>query len=77
MPAAAANAALKLDVAEDVDALLEDYKGQVDAIRRSQAVIEFNLDGTVIDANDHFLGVLGYTLAEIRDQHHRHVRRPR
>lgn len=71
MPAAAANAALKLDVAEDVDALLEDYKGQVDAIRRSQAVIEFNLDGTVIDANDHFLGVLGYTLAEIRDQHHR------
>ncbi len=40
------------------------------AINRSQAVIEFNLDGTVITANDNFLKVLGYTLDEIRGKHH-------
>ena len=39
-----------------------DYAGQVAAIRRSQAVVEFQMDGTVIDANDNFLNVLGYTL---------------
>ncbi len=47
-----------------------DYGGQVDAISKSQAVIEFNLDGTVITANDNFLNTLGYTLAEIQGQHH-------
>jgi methyl-accepting chemotaxis protein len=36
------------------------------AINKSQAVIEFKLDGTVITANDNFLSVLGYTLAEIQ-----------
>jgi methyl-accepting chemotaxis protein len=33
-------------------------------------VIEFNLDGTIITANDNFLQTLGYTLAEIRGKHH-------
>lgn len=47
-----------------------DLRGQVDAIRKSQAVIEFNLDGTVRDANQAFLDTLGYTLAEIKGQHH-------
>src|SRR5277367_3479106 len=41
------------------------------AIGKSQAVIEFNLDGTVIAANDNFLNALGYTLAEVKGQHHR------
>lgn len=47
-----------------------DYQGQVEAIRRSQAVIEFNLDGTVITANDKFLRVMAYTIEEVRGKHH-------
>jgi methyl-accepting chemotaxis protein len=43
----------------------------VNAIQRVQAVIEFNLDGSIITANDNFLGALGYTLDEIRGKHHR------
>ena len=43
---------------------------QAEAIRRSQAVIEFNLDGTIITANDNFLNALGYSLAEIVGKHH-------
>lgn len=42
-----------------------------EAICRSNAVIEFNLDGTIITANDNFLNALGYSLSEIRGQHHR------
>jgi methyl-accepting chemotaxis protein len=45
--------------------------GQINAIRRSQAVIEFNLDGTIITANENFLKLLGYTIDEIRGRHHR------
>ena len=52
-------------------AKLQDLQGQVDAISKSQAVIEFNLDGTILTANDNFLGALGYTLEEIVGQHHR------
>ena len=37
-----------------------DFVGQIDAISKSQAVIEFNLDGTIITANDNFLGAVGY-----------------
>ena len=48
-----------------------DLRGKVDAIGRSQAVIEFELDGTIITANDTFLKVMGYTLDEIKGQHHR------
>src|SRR3712207_7998454 len=36
----------------------------------AQAVIEFNLDGTVIAANRNFLQVMGYTAAEVQDKHH-------
>jgi methyl-accepting chemotaxis protein len=46
-------------------------EGQLSAINKAQAVIEFDLDGTVRTANDNFLRVMGYTLAEIRGQHHR------
>ncbi|HLO75266.1 MAG TPA: PAS domain-containing methyl-accepting chemotaxis protein [Magnetospirillum sp.] len=49
---------------------LADLQGQVNAIRKSQAVIAFAMDGTVIDANDNFLKTLGYTLAEIKGKHH-------
>ena len=44
--------------------------GQLQAINRSQAVIEFDLDGRILDANENFLAAMGYTLAEIRGQHH-------
>jgi methyl-accepting chemotaxis protein len=47
-----------------------DLAGQIEAIGKSQAVIEFKLDGTVIRANDNFLHVLGYTLGEIQGKHH-------
>lgn len=47
-----------------------DYEGQLRAIGRSQAVIEFALDGTILYANDIFLRVVGYTLDEIKGRHH-------
>ncbi|WP_316194325.1 PAS domain-containing methyl-accepting chemotaxis protein [Bradyrhizobium sp. SZCCHNRI3052] len=47
-----------------------DYSAQVAAIGRSQAVIEFNLDGTIVTANDNFLNALGYSLPEIQGKHH-------
>ena len=40
------------------------------AISKSQAVIEFEMDGTIITANDNFLNTLGYTLDEIKGRHH-------
>lgn len=48
-----------------------DFQGQIEAIGKSQAVIEFNMDGTIINANDNFLSALGYQLSEIKGQHHR------
>ena len=48
-----------------------DYLGQLAAINKAQAVIEFNLDGTIISANENFLNVLGYSLDEVRGQHHK------
>ena len=47
-----------------------DMAGQIEAIGKSQAVIEFGLDGTVITANENFLHTLGYTLSEIKGRHH-------
>ena len=44
--------------------------GQLAAIDKAQAVIEFNMDGTIITANDNFLGAVGYRLEEIQGQHH-------
>jgi methyl-accepting chemotaxis protein len=44
--------------------------GMIAAIRRAQAVIEFNLDGTIVTANDNFLKALGYSLSEIHGKHH-------
>ena len=40
------------------------------ALSRSNAVIEFKMDGTIITANKNFLDVMGYTLEEIKGQHH-------
>ncbi|MGX5774124.1 methyl-accepting chemotaxis protein [Methylorubrum zatmanii] len=46
------------------------YEGQIAAINRSQAVIQFKPDGTIIDANENFLNALGYRLEEVRGRHH-------
>jgi methyl-accepting chemotaxis protein len=46
------------------------FAGQVEAIGKSQAVIEFDMAGMVLDANDNFLNTLGYSLAEIKGKHH-------
>ncbi|MFT4580054.1 MAG: methyl-accepting chemotaxis protein [Nitrospinales bacterium] len=48
-----------------------EYEGKVAAIGKSQGTIEFNMDGTVITANDNFLNVMGYSLREAIGQHHR------
>ena len=47
-----------------------DLAGQIAAIGKSQAVIEFNMDGTIIGANQNFLKTVGYALDEIRGRHH-------
>lgn len=45
-------------------------KGQIQAINRSQAVIEFSLDGKILWANENFQHTMGYTLAEVVGKHH-------
>src|SRR3954465_7213278 len=47
-----------------------DNDGQLAAIQKSQAVIEFNMDGTIRTANENFLKAMGYSLTEIKGQHH-------
>jgi len=47
-----------------------DYAGQMEAIARSQAVIEFKPDGTIITANGNFLNAMGYSLDDIKGRHH-------
>jgi methyl-accepting chemotaxis protein len=47
-----------------------DLQAQFTAINRTQAIIEFGLDGKIVTANENFLSAIGYTLAEIQGQHH-------
>jgi methyl-accepting chemotaxis protein len=57
---------------ENGDALgkIADLEGVVAAIQRSQAVIEFDLDGVIITANENFLRAMGYGLSEIQGRKH-------
>ena len=60
--------------AADSDAAMQkarDYEGQLRAVHKAQAVIEFNLDGTILTANENFLKATGYSLEEIKGKHHR------
>lgn len=50
---------------------LTDLRGQIAAINKSQAIIEFDLDGIILSANENFLQAVGYTLDEIKGKHHR------
>jgi PAS domain S-box-containing protein len=47
-----------------------ELKGRAEAIGKAQAVIAFELDGTIIEANENFLGAVGYRLDEIEGSHH-------
>ena len=47
-----------------------DLEGQIAAIGKTQAVIEFDLDGTIVTANENFCKTLGYTFDEIKGKHH-------
>ncbi len=58
------------DIVTDKRRLENDVAGQLDAIAKSQAVIEFELDGTIITANQNFLDTMGYTLEEVQGRHH-------
>jgi len=57
------------DITEKKIRNMEDA-GKISAIGRAQAVIEFNLDGTIITANENFLTTVGYRLEEIQGKHH-------
>jgi methyl-accepting chemotaxis protein len=48
-----------------------DHLGKITALDRAQAVVEFDLDGRVLAANDNFLAVMGYALSEVQGKHHR------
>lgn len=50
--------------------LSSETAGKIDAIARSQAVIEFDMRGTILTANSNFLRAVGYTLEEVQGQHH-------
>ena len=59
--------------ATDITAQIQqaaDHAAQIEAISRVQAVIAFNLDGTIIEANENFLATVGYGLSEIVGKHH-------
>ena len=58
------------DISDTKLRLHEDF-GKLQALNRTQAIIEFAPDGTVLTANDNFLQLMGYTLDGIRGQHHR------
>ena len=47
-----------------------DARAQIEALHKSQAVIEFNLEGKILYANQNFCKALGYDLAEIVGRHH-------
>ncbi|WP_288856050.1 PAS domain-containing methyl-accepting chemotaxis protein [uncultured Pseudomonas sp.] len=48
-----------------------EHENLITALMRSTALIEFDLDGHVLTANDRFLGAMGYSLAQIEGKHHR------
>ncbi|WP_417773998.1 methyl-accepting chemotaxis protein [Stappia sp.] len=59
-----------------ISMLYDKNKALLEALGRSQAIIEFKPDGTIIDANDAFLATMGYRLEDIRGKHHSMFVRP-
>ncbi|MQG93649.1 PAS domain S-box protein [Pseudomonas sp. MN1F] len=58
------------DLTRTIEASRE-HESLIKALMRSTAVIEFNLDGEVLTANDRFLQTVGYSLEQVRGKHHR------
>ena len=58
------------DLTRTIEASRED-ESLIKALLRSTAVIEFNLDGEVLVANERFLQSMGYTLEQVKGKHHR------
>lgn len=54
-----------------LEAQQADFAAQMQAIGRTNLIIQFNPDGTVLSANENFLKAMGYSLEEIRGLHHR------
>ncbi len=48
-----------------------EFEGKITAISKAQAIIEFNVDGTILTANENFLKAMGYSLDEVQGKHHR------
>lgn len=61
--------AIKLEVTNE--ASYEELQAILNAVDKAQAIIEFNLDGSIITANENFLKTLGYSLDEIKGKHHK------
>lgn len=51
--------------------IFHNFKSQIEALNRSNAVIEFTVDGIILDANENFLKTVGYAKSEIIGKHHR------
>jgi PAS domain S-box-containing protein len=63
--------ALAITVAQqEKEDAVANYRGQVEAINRSQMMIEFNLDGTIIQANDNYVRAFGYAHADLEGKAH-------
>lgn len=60
---------LAVDITEQKQ-LSMDFKGELEAINKTNAVIEFDVEGYIIDANSIFLHLMGYRLNEIKGKHH-------
>lgn len=58
------------EVAE-LKAKVFDLEGQLHAVHKTQAVVQFDISGNVVTANDNFLSATGYRLEEVRGRHHR------
>ncbi len=48
-----------------------DHQGKIEAISRAQAIVEFDLEGIILDANPRFLDLMGYGIEELRGKPHR------
>ncbi|WP_079455379.1 methyl-accepting chemotaxis protein [Pseudomonas aeruginosa] len=65
--------------ASDIDAIVHqehEMQSKLDALSRSMAMIEFDLDGNVLAANDNFLATMGYGRAELASANHRQFCEP-
>jgi methyl-accepting chemotaxis protein len=58
------------DLTRTIEASRE-HENLIGALVRSTAVIEFDLNGNVLMANERFLSGMGYSLAQIKGKHHR------